>query len=342
MAGSVNAALLLCQLIYWTGKEASRDGWIYKSREELKDETGLSRWEQEAARRLLIQRGLLEQRFARFEHRMYFKIRLPELRRAWQGSGGDLSGDEPAAPPRSEVALPPSRRMYSHLPESGFTAVAEVALPPSLNSNTETTTESTAQTTTTTTTTPPAFHAAEDGGSSDGGELAESSSGGSPARSFQDPLLLKALDEAHIREPARSRLAGLPHVTPELVAFHTETAPNIPTAIHRIEHDWPIQTKASQAPDGDPQPDLHDKAVRMLLKVSKLSAIPPGQLARIAQVAAMIARYGAKPTRRELVEQRESWLETEGRNGQLYSPLNFGWVDWADAELAARIPGQKG
>jgi hypothetical protein len=129
-------------------------------------------------------------------------------------------------------------------------------------------------------------------------------------------------------------LAGLPHVTPELVAFHAETAPNVPTAIHRIEHDWPIQTKAPQAPDGDPQRDLHDKAVRMLLKVSKLSAIPPGQLARIAQVAAMIARYGAKPTRRELVEQRESWLETEGRNGQLYSPLNFGWVDWADAELA--------
>jgi len=55
-----------------------------------------------------------------------------------------------------------------------------------------------------------------------------------------DPEILKALDKAKIREPKRSMLARLEHVTVELIQGHVTTAPNKALAIYRIEHDWEL------------------------------------------------------------------------------------------------------
>lgn len=67
------------------------------------------------------------------------------------------------------------------------------------------------------------------------------------------PELLKALDAARIREPKRSVLARLPHVTVELIEGHVATAPNKGLAIYRIEHDWdvPVQTLSEVKPSFD-------------------------------------------------------------------------------------------
>ncbi len=58
-------------------------------------------------------------------------------------------------------------------------------------------------------------------------------------------LCLAACDECIIREPARSRLASLPHVTPDLIRAHVAAAPNLGTAIYRIEHNWPVDGRRS-------------------------------------------------------------------------------------------------
>jgi hypothetical protein len=42
---------------------------------------------------------------------------------------------------------------------------------------------------------------------------------------------------------ARSRLAGLRHVTAELVEYHARTAGGTGRAIYRIEHGWPVETE---------------------------------------------------------------------------------------------------
>lgn len=56
------------------------------------------------------------------------------------------------------------------------------------------------------------------------------------------PEVRRALFNAGIREPAASRLARLPHVTPEFVQAHVQRAAaeghDLGTAIHRIEFDW--------------------------------------------------------------------------------------------------------
>lgn len=60
-------------------------------------------------------------------------------------------------------------------------------------------------------------------------------------------VVYKALDAAGIREPKRSKLARLKHVTPELIEAHVRQAKEehmpLGTAIYRIEFDWAVDPR---------------------------------------------------------------------------------------------------
>jgi len=58
--GSVKLGILWSQIYYWTDKTKDPDGWIYKTQNEVFDETGLSRREQETARKIGEKLGVLE------------------------------------------------------------------------------------------------------------------------------------------------------------------------------------------------------------------------------------------------------------------------------------------
>lgn len=60
IVGSVNAAILLGQLLYWHGTGNRKDGWIYKTCEQMAYETGLSRTQQDNAIDKLKTFGLLK------------------------------------------------------------------------------------------------------------------------------------------------------------------------------------------------------------------------------------------------------------------------------------------
>ena len=53
LTGSVHAALMLSQAVYWQNRATSEDGWWWKTTDEWEEETGLSRREQDTARRIL-------------------------------------------------------------------------------------------------------------------------------------------------------------------------------------------------------------------------------------------------------------------------------------------------
>lgn len=59
----------------------------------------------------------------------------------------------------------------------------------------------------------------------------------------------EALHQAGVRQPALNRLAKLAHVTPELVAGHAQSAPNVRLAIYRIENNWPVPQREQSAED---------------------------------------------------------------------------------------------
>jgi hypothetical protein len=75
VAGGVHAALLLSQAIWTTQSlDSQANGWFLKSQEQWAEETGLSRWEQETARRALRQAGLLEERRVGMPARLWFRV----------------------------------------------------------------------------------------------------------------------------------------------------------------------------------------------------------------------------------------------------------------------------
>ena len=83
LTGSVTAALLLGQCLYWTRsvlrQQPERDGWFWKTSAEWQRETGLSRREQDSARRRLRALGLLTERRRGMPAKRWFRLDLAAL-----------------------------------------------------------------------------------------------------------------------------------------------------------------------------------------------------------------------------------------------------------------------
>jgi hypothetical protein len=71
--GGVNAAVLFGQLFYWQARTTNPLG-VFKTADELQEETGLSYEEQRNARKALRTRGVLVETNKRLEHKLYFRI----------------------------------------------------------------------------------------------------------------------------------------------------------------------------------------------------------------------------------------------------------------------------
>ena len=85
VTGGVTSALLLSQAI-WTAQaiDPTAFGWFCKSQDQWTEETGLSRWEQETARRALRKVGFLEERRVGMPAKLWFRVRVDIVWRALQ------------------------------------------------------------------------------------------------------------------------------------------------------------------------------------------------------------------------------------------------------------------
>ena len=91
VSGGVNAALLLSHAIWTTqALDGEADGWFLKSQEQWSEETGLSRWEQETARRALRTSGFLEERRIGVPAKLWFRVRPEAVWRALQARAGAI------------------------------------------------------------------------------------------------------------------------------------------------------------------------------------------------------------------------------------------------------------
>lgn len=75
----VTGALMLSQAVYWSKRTSDKDGWFYKSQEEWEEETGLSRTEQETARKRLIKAGVMEEDRRGLPARLFYRVKAVEL-----------------------------------------------------------------------------------------------------------------------------------------------------------------------------------------------------------------------------------------------------------------------
>ena len=166
--GGVKEAVFVCQLLYWEGKQSDPERWIHKTLEEVRAETGLSRYEQDGVRRTLERKGILETWYDRLVHRLYFRIDLVRLSDCWEAeypsSRTTENTDVPsecgkttfgktgpvAVPSPANVGKSHSGKLEIHNGECGKARFGKVQKPLSYN-RTENTAKNTTETTTTTT-----------------------------------------------------------------------------------------------------------------------------------------------------------------------------------------------
>ncbi|MDP9471980.1 MAG: hypothetical protein M3Q71_15170 [Chloroflexota bacterium] len=109
--GGVYEALLFQQLAFWSDKGADPE-WIYKTREELREETTLNRYQQEQARGNLRKLGVIEEQRRGLPARMHYRIhwdRVFELLEAYRAVGrpstNKMVEDAPTTQPKSPIQL---------------------------------------------------------------------------------------------------------------------------------------------------------------------------------------------------------------------------------------------
>jgi len=161
LTGDTDSALLLSQLLYWTERAASPQGWVYKSRDDWRLELGLNRYRLDRARRRLRDLGVLDEAHHLVGSRriLHLRPRCSDLCAALSaeprdGGAGFRPRNRPA-PAGTDVGEP-SERSGMDRPECGFPAARAVEDERSERSNfdrsrTETTPETTPETTAETT-----------------------------------------------------------------------------------------------------------------------------------------------------------------------------------------------
>lgn len=73
------AGVFLRELVFWTGRGALENGWIWKTEQEMEEGTGLSRTHQRKARKILAGLGVLEEARQGVPRRMHYRVNLREL-----------------------------------------------------------------------------------------------------------------------------------------------------------------------------------------------------------------------------------------------------------------------
>tara|TARA_R110000850_G_scaffold264606_1_gene393768 strand:+ start:16085 stop:17053 length:969 start_codon:yes stop_codon:yes gene_type:complete len=81
----ISGALMLSQCVYWRTRTRDADGWFYKSQAEWEQETGMSRREQETARKRLVQAGFLKESRQGVPARLHFRVDIEALEAALHG-----------------------------------------------------------------------------------------------------------------------------------------------------------------------------------------------------------------------------------------------------------------
>ncbi|WP_051273359.1 hypothetical protein [Desulfotruncus alcoholivorax] len=144
MLKSVTACVFLAQLLYWTGR--GNDEWIYKTQSEWYEETGLSRKEQETARKKLVEKGILHEQRRGQPARLYYRLDLERLAECLSEYYRKFKNSDPNGPNSPNME---DESEHSSMPERGnleCTNRANKIAPKSHTIYTENTTENTTDT----------------------------------------------------------------------------------------------------------------------------------------------------------------------------------------------------
>lgn len=79
LLGSITAALFLHQCVYWTTRTPHKNGWFYKTVNYMKLETGLSKYQQLRAIKILKDWDLIEIKLHGIPATRWFRVKIDNL-----------------------------------------------------------------------------------------------------------------------------------------------------------------------------------------------------------------------------------------------------------------------
>lgn len=123
MLKSTTACIFLSQLLYWLGRGHDNE-WIYKTQDEWYKETGLTRKEQETARKKLRDAGILIEARRGQPARLYYQIDFERLAECLREYYDKLRNSDPNPPKPSNIK---DEREHSRMPERGNLECPKVA-----------------------------------------------------------------------------------------------------------------------------------------------------------------------------------------------------------------------
>lgn len=88
--GGPLAGLFLQQLMFWS--QFSEDGWVFRTQDELEEETALTRRNQETARTQLKKLDLIEEKYEGIPRRLHYRVLWPNLRPALKSCDSAIQG----------------------------------------------------------------------------------------------------------------------------------------------------------------------------------------------------------------------------------------------------------
>jgi hypothetical protein len=86
IVGGATTGLFLSQLLFLSDKGANPEGWVYKSEQEMGKETGLTKREQQTARRKLLALGVIAIMRGGWKNTYHFKVLWEKLYQVIAGS----------------------------------------------------------------------------------------------------------------------------------------------------------------------------------------------------------------------------------------------------------------
>jgi hypothetical protein len=104
MVGGATIGLFLSQLLFLSDKGANPEGWVFKSEAEMGKETGLSKREQQTARRKLLALGVITIIRGGFRNTYHFKVLWERLYQVI--TGYQRSQNVPTEKPKSVQNVP--------------------------------------------------------------------------------------------------------------------------------------------------------------------------------------------------------------------------------------------
>jgi hypothetical protein len=116
IVGSATIGLFLSQLLFLSDKGANPDGWVYKSEQEMGRETGLTKREQQTARRKLLALGVIAIMRGGWKNTYHFKVLWEKLYQVIAGSQqaqnvstekGERAQTVPTEPVQNVATQPP-------------------------------------------------------------------------------------------------------------------------------------------------------------------------------------------------------------------------------------------